>query len=42
MLTFNPFPVTGNPVFDYFFSIVFMVGCVSFGPYLLFNVFKRY
>ena len=40
-MTFQPLPVTGNPVFDYFFSIVFVMGLVGIGPSLIFRLFKR-
>jgi len=31
-MTFPVFNITGNPVFDYFFTLVFMMGCISVGP----------
>jgi len=39
-MTFSPFVITGNPAFDYFFSIVFFFGMISIGPALLFKLFK--
>jgi len=39
-MTFPVFTITGNPVFDYFFTLVFMMGCISIGPTLLFRLFR--
>ena len=39
-MTFDPIPITGNLVFDYFFSIVFVMGCISIGPSLLFRLLR--
>lgn len=39
-MTFPVFPITGNIVFDYFFTLTFSIGCVSFGPSLLFRLFR--
>lgn len=39
-MTISPIPVTGNQAFDYFFSIVFVLGMISIGPSLLFKLFK--
>ena len=39
-MTFDPFTVTGNPAFDYFFSIGFVFTMFSIGPALVFKLFK--
>jgi hypothetical protein len=39
-MTIDIITVTGNPVFDYFFTIVFVLGMVAIGPSLLFKLFK--
>jgi len=39
-MTINAIPVTGNAAFDYFFTIVFVMGLVSIGPALLFRLFR--
>jgi hypothetical protein len=33
-------PITGVLVFDYFFTIVFVMGLVAIGPAMLFKAFK--
>lgn len=39
-MTFDPFVITGNPAFDFFFSLVFMFVIISIGPALLFRLLK--
>jgi hypothetical protein len=39
-MTFAPFAITGNPAFDYFYSVGFVFVMISIGPALLFKLFK--
>lgn len=39
-MTIDVIPVTGNLVFDYFFTIVFLLGCISIGPSMLFRLLR--
>lgn len=39
--SFEPYPVTGNPMFDWFFWAVIIFGAISFGLEMLFSMFRR-
>jgi hypothetical protein len=39
-MTFGVIPFLGNPVFDYFFTIVFVSGLIAVGPSMLFKLFR--
>jgi len=39
-MTFGVYSITGNPAFDYFFTLTFVIGCIAVGPMLLFKLFK--
>lgn len=39
-MTIGTIPITGNPAFDYFFTIVFVMGCVAVGPALVFKLLR--
>jgi hypothetical protein len=39
-MTFGIYEITGNPVFDYFFTLVFVMGLVAIGPSMLFKLLK--
>jgi hypothetical protein len=40
VMNFAPFVITGNPAFDYFFSIGFMFTLLAISTGLLFKLFK--
>jgi hypothetical protein len=39
-MTIGVYTITGNPVFDYFFSLVFFMGVFSVGPALIFKMLR--
>lgn len=39
-MTIGSIPVTGNATFDYFFTLVFVMGMVAIGPSLLFRLLR--
>ena len=39
-MTFAPFVILGNPVFDYFFSVGFVFVMISIGSALVFKLLK--
>jgi hypothetical protein len=40
MTYLNPWPVTGNLVFDYFFTLVMYFGFLSVVPVAMFRLFR--
>jgi hypothetical protein len=39
-MTIGVIPVTGNLPFDYFFTLVFVMGLVAIGPAMLFRLLR--
>jgi len=39
-MTIGIIPISGNMVFDYFFTMVFVLGCISIGPAMLFKLLR--